>query len=55
MWQRLLTLVVFSSGVIIASEAPPAPRVAQAGQTRPNILWITTEDNGPQYGIYGDS
>jgi uncharacterized sulfatase len=55
MWQRLLTLVVFSSGVMIASQEPPAPGPAQTGQLRPNILWITTEDNGPQYGIYGDS
>ncbi|MES2739064.1 MAG: sulfatase-like hydrolase/transferase [Verrucomicrobiota bacterium] len=22
---------------------------------RPNILWLTSEDNGPQYGCYGDS
>src|SRR5262245_33993291 len=22
---------------------------------RPNILWITSEDNGPQLGCYGDS
>jgi arylsulfatase A-like enzyme len=52
MWQRLFTLVVFSTGVVIASEARPP---AQTGQARPNILWITTEDNGPQYGSYGDS
>ncbi len=28
--------------------------VAQAAD-RPNILWLTSEDNGPQYGCYGDS
>lgn len=22
---------------------------------RPNILWLTSEDNGPQYGCYGDT
>jgi uncharacterized sulfatase len=56
MWQRLLTLVIFSTGVAIASAPRPlAQPVAQTAQTRPNILWITTEDNGPQYGIYGDS
>jgi arylsulfatase A-like enzyme len=27
---------------------------AQAGD-RPNILWITSEDNGPQLGCYGDA
>ncbi len=27
-----------------------------AAQTeRPNILWITSEDNGPQLGCYGDT
>ena len=55
MRQTFLTLIVFLSGVLLASEArPPASPVAQTVQTRPNILWITTEDNGPQYGIYGD-
>lgn len=27
---------------------------AHAQQERPNILWITSEDNGPQLGCYGD-
>ncbi len=26
-----------------------------AEELRPNILWITSEDNGPQLGIYGDT
>jgi arylsulfatase A-like enzyme len=26
-----------------------------AGQDRPNILWITSEDNGPHLGCYGDT
>ena len=26
-----------------------------AENSRPNILWITSEDNGPQLGCYGDS
>src|SRR3954447_2974012 len=30
---------------LAAAEAPP----------RPNILWLTTEDIGPQLGCYGDS
>ena len=25
-----------------------------AEQKLPNILWITSEDNGPQLGCYGD-
>src|SRR6188768_1618191 len=24
------------------------------GAERPNVLWITSEDNGPQLGCYGD-
>jgi uncharacterized sulfatase len=26
-----------------------------AAADRPNILWLTSEDNGPHYGCYGDS
>ena len=29
-----------------------APLIAQAG--RPNILWLSSEDHGPQMGCYGD-
>ncbi|MDE2658569.1 MAG: sulfatase-like hydrolase/transferase, partial [Verrucomicrobiota bacterium] len=28
---------------------------ARAEQTLPNILWITSEDNGPHLGCYGDT
>jgi arylsulfatase A-like enzyme len=28
--------------------------MAPAGEARPNILWITSEDNGPHLGCYGD-
>jgi arylsulfatase A-like enzyme len=28
---------------------------AAASHDRPNILWITSEDNGPQLGCYGDT
>jgi arylsulfatase A-like enzyme len=34
----------------VASAATQAPSPAQ-----PNILWITSEDNGPQIGAYGDT
>lgn len=34
----------------------PAFAFAQSNvATRPNILWITSEDNGPQLGCYGDT
>lgn len=40
-----------SFGVWLSAEA----RSAKAQNTqRPNILWITSEDNGPQMGCYGD-
>lgn len=29
--------------------------VTAAGAERPNILWISSEDNGPEIGAYGDS
>ena len=37
----------------VAALAPPA-RGADA-PARPNILWLTTEDTGPQLGCYGDA
>jgi arylsulfatase A-like enzyme len=30
------------------------PIQAQEAQVRPNILWVTSEDNGPHLGCYGD-
>ena len=27
---------------------------AAVGNERPNILWITSEDHGPEMGCYGD-
>src|SRR5512132_2410312 len=32
----------------------PTPAGAQDAPIRPNILWITSEDNGPHLGCYGD-
>src|SRR3954471_16498651 len=46
---RLIPLLVlaafFARTTAPAQEAPP----------RPNILWITSEDNGPHLGCYGDA
>jgi uncharacterized sulfatase len=33
----------------------PTPAGAQDAPIRPNILWITSEDNGPHLGCYGDA
>ena len=38
---------VFLLGLVVAFGAV-------AEQKLPNILWITSEDNGPQLGCYGD-
>jgi arylsulfatase A-like enzyme len=42
--------------IVVASESRPS-ETATALQTaaRPNILWITSEDNGPEIGAYGDT
>ncbi|HRY50213.1 MAG TPA: sulfatase-like hydrolase/transferase [Candidatus Paceibacterota bacterium] len=44
--QALLSLL----GLLSAQAASPTPSL-----DRPNILWITSEDTGPQIGAYGDS
>ena len=31
-----------------------APALALAQPARPNIVWLTSEDNGPHLGAYGD-
>jgi arylsulfatase A-like enzyme len=49
-WIRLLVVGLLSCGLpcvncmVVADEA-----------ARPNILWISSEDNGPQLGCYGDT
>jgi uncharacterized sulfatase len=41
-------------GTAAARPEPVPAQVSSQGQ-RPNILWITSEDNGPHYGAYGDA
>lgn len=41
--------VVLLTVVVLVAAAP-----AFAQPARPNILWLTSEDNGPQIGAYGD-
>ena len=41
-----LWLLVIQSATAISAAASDAPR--------PNVLWITSEDNGPHLGCYGD-
>jgi len=45
------------AGLCVAASAaaqPAATGQAPAGAPRPNILWISSEDNGPHLGAYGD-
>lgn len=37
-----------------AQQAEPEKAAAQSRSSRPNILWLTSEDHGPQMGCYGD-
>jgi arylsulfatase A-like enzyme len=63
MIRRLLVTAAATAGLFViaasltsavkAGDTQPTPQGAAPGQ-RPNILWITSEDNGPQYGAYGD-
>jgi uncharacterized sulfatase len=40
---------------LVAGLVPHLASAADAPQARPNILWITSEDNGPAFGCYGDT
>ncbi len=42
------------SGAAVTSSALLMNHAHAAHHERPNILWITSEDNGPQMGCYGD-
>jgi uncharacterized sulfatase len=46
-----------SVGVVMGSDvwAQPARPLAGESADRPNILWVTSEDNGPALGCYGDA
>ena len=43
---------LFLLGAIFASTGFAS--IGQAADERPNILWVTSEDNGPELGCYGD-
>ncbi|MBT5378245.1 MAG: sulfatase-like hydrolase/transferase [Opitutae bacterium] len=48
MYKRKLLSFILSIGIGILS-------LVQAEKKLPNILWLTSEDNGPHLGCYGDS
>ncbi len=41
--------------LVAAAGAATTGRLTGQDQPRPNILWITSEDNGPHLGCYGDT
>jgi arylsulfatase A-like enzyme len=47
------TAVAGVFGAVLFGSSPWRPAAAQVAG-RPNILWITSEDNGPEIGAYGD-
>ena len=49
------TRVIFESAARIVLAAALLCQFAAADETRPNIVWITSEDHGPHMGCYGDS
>ncbi|MCC6164063.1 MAG: sulfatase-like hydrolase/transferase [Acidobacteria bacterium] len=48
----VLLAALAAAGVVSWASGPQA---AQPQLPRPNILWITSEDNGPELGAYGDA
>lgn len=60
-WMLGLLVGLGGSGLLDVSVSPSRADEPQranplrAKTLRPNILWITSEDNGPQLGAYGDS
>jgi uncharacterized sulfatase len=59
--RRLASAAALAAGLVFAvlgsqtrGDARQATAPQAAATVRPNILWITSEDNGPQLGAYGD-
>lgn len=53
--RALSSLVFFAASAAVFSGFPFAQLPWAHAQERPNILWLTSEDNGPELGCYGDS
>lgn len=51
----LLVKRIFQFFLILAIFSALGLKQAQAAKKLPNILWITSEDNGPHLGCYGDA
>lgn len=48
-------IVALIASAIVAASLGAAETFAAKAAERPNILWLTCEDTGPQLGCYGDS
>ncbi len=53
--RALSSLILFTAGAVVFSGFPFHLPPSANAQERPNILWLTSEDNGPELGCYGDS
>ena len=51
----LIVKRIFQFFLILAIFSSLGLKQAQAAKKLPNILWITSEDNGPHLGCYGDA
>ncbi len=48
------TAMVGIIGLVVLPSFVPGHEEGAAGRSRPNVLWITSEDNSPYLGCYGD-
>ncbi len=48
-------LQLAAAGLLLLTSAVSPARAADERPSLPNILWITSEDNGPHLGCYGDT
>ncbi len=51
----LVVAALFQAIVVLLGECALGQSAFTGSELRPNILWITSEDNGPQLGCYGDT
>ncbi|MGI6304181.1 MAG: sulfatase-like hydrolase/transferase [Verrucomicrobiota bacterium] len=54
LWLPMVGSILGMGWGLLASGLPPRVAAAEVAEVRPNILWITCEDTGPQLGCYGD-
>lgn len=52
---KLLSAVILLLGALSAASGQAVAQDASKPVARPNILWITSEDHGPEMGCYGDA